>query len=380
MNQPLNATGQETDPHRRDAEEAAEIVAGFHIRYTQFLNAGGEVARALPEFAEDPDTLIALYRTMVLTRTFDKRAIALQRTGRLGTYASSLGQEAIGAGAAHAMRTEDVLVPAYREYAAQFARGVMPAEILLYWGGSELGMNFRGPRRDFPICVPIGTQLPHAVGAAFAMKLRREARVAVCIFGDGATSKGDFYEAINAAGIWNLPVVFVVNNNQWAISMPRSAQTRAETLAQKAIAAGFKGEQVDGNDVIAVRFCVQRAIDKARAGGGPTLIEALTYRLCDHTTADDAGRYRSAEEVQHAWQSEPLRRLRRHLSAGGHWSGAKEQALNDACSAQVEEAVAEYSATPVQPPESMFDHLYASLPVALEPQRESARQKGRGGA
>ena len=205
------------------------------------------------------------------TRLFDEKAISLQRRGQLGTYASSLGQEAIGTAIGSAMSEDDVLFPAYREYAAQFFRGVTMTDILLYWGGNETGMNFKGQRLDFPICVPIASQAPQAVGAAYAMKLRNEKRVAVCIIGDGATSKGDFYEAINAAGTWELPIVFVINNNRWAISMPRKTQTRAETLAQKAIAVGFPGEQVDGNDVIILKHRIDQAIHKARSGIGPSL-------------------------------------------------------------------------------------------------------------
>jgi pyruvate dehydrogenase E1 component alpha subunit len=224
-------------------------------------------------------------------------AVALQRTGQLGTYASSLGQEAVGVGVADAMQSGDVLLPSFREQAAQLVRGVTPLELLLYWGGDERGSDFAGPRQDFPICITVGGHAPHAAGVAMAFKLSGEPNVAVCVFGDGATSKGDVYEAMNIAGAWNLPVVFVVNNNQWAISLPRGKQTRAETLAQKAIAAGFEGEQVDGNDVIAVREVTARALAGARAGAGPRLIEALTYRLADHTTADVATRDRATEDV-----------------------------------------------------------------------------------
>src|SRR5690606_38354694 len=163
------------------------------------------------------------------------------------------------------------------------------------------GSNYRGPAapmQDFPICVPIATHAPHAVGVAYALKLRRERRVAVAALGDGATSKGDFYEALNGAGVWQLPLVFVIVNNQWAISVPRSAQSRAETLAQKAVAAGVPGEQVDGDDAVAVYDAMRRALAAARDGGGPRVVEALTYRLSDHTTADDAARYRPAHELE----------------------------------------------------------------------------------
>lgn len=348
------------------------VVATFQVQFRRFLDPAGRVVEPLPPFAADPQNLIPLYRMMALTRAFDAKAIALQRTGRLGTFASSLGQEAVSVGVGSAMRPEDVLLPAYREYGAQFLRGVTMTEILLYWSGDERGMNFSGPPHDFPICVPIASQVCHAAGVAYAFQYRREPRVAVAVFGDGATSKGDFYEALNLAGVWRLPAVFVINNNQWAISVPRARQTAAETLAQKAIAAGIPGEQVDGNDVVAVRHAVEQALAKARAGGGPTLIEALTYRLGDHTTADDASRYRDAETVKARWAEEPLSRLRAYLARCGAWDREKEEALEKECARRVQAAVDEFLAIPPPGPEQMFDRLYATLPAALEEQRATA--------
>ncbi len=309
-----------------------------------------------------------MYRAMVLTRTFDAKAVALQRTGRLGTFASSLGQEGVAVGMGTAMRPEDVLVPAFREQGAMFVRGVSPTELLLYWGGDERGSDFAEARHDFPICVPIGTQAPHATGVALAMQLKGESRVAVCAIGDGATSRGDVYEAMNFAGVRRLPVVFVVNNNQWAISVPRSSQSSAETLAQKAIAAGIPGEQVDGNDVIAVRAVVHDAVERASVGDGPALIEALTYRLADHTTADDASRYRSDDEVSERWRHEPVARLRDLLVARGEWGRDEEESLLTECAETIDRAVTDYEATPPLPAGSMFDHLYAVLPNAYRTQ------------
>ncbi len=308
---------------------------------------------------------------MVLTRTFDAKAVALQRTGRLGTFASSLGQEAVAVGIGAAMRPDDVLLPSFREQGAQFIRGVSMVELLLYWGGDERGSDFAGPREDFPICVPVGTQASHAVGVALAFRLREEKRAAVCVIGDGATSKGDVYEAMNLAGVWRLPVVFIVNNNEWAISVPRRAQTAAETLAQKAIATGFAGEQVDGNDVIAVRATVERALQRARDEGEPCLIEALTYRLSDHTTVDDASRYRDDAEVSARWKEEPIARLRTYLADAGLWGKEEEDRLLADCNERVNDATEQYLATAPQSPESMFDHLYADLPNALADQRAS---------
>ena len=348
------------------------IVAKFEIRYSQFLDPHGKVVAPLPEFARAPKDLVALYRWMVLMRAYDAKAIALQRTGQIGTFASLLGQEAINAGVAAAMEKDDVFLMTYRENGVQLMRGVTLKEMFLYWGGDERGSNFAGPRRDFPICITIAAHATHAVGAAYAMKLRRERRAAVCALGDGATSKGDFYEAINAAGAWKLPVVFALTNNQWAISVPRAKQSAAQTLAQKAIAAGIEGLQVDGNDVIAVRHAMDEALHRARSGGGPTLIEALTYRLSDHTTADDATRYRSPDEVAEAWKLDPIVRLRTHLAAAGAWDKAKEDALLKECNEQVQAAAQAYLDTPPPTAEQMFDHLYAQLPAALARQRAAA--------
>lgn len=347
-------------------------VAKFSIEYTRFLDPKGKTTQALPAFAQDTKNLIKLYSAMTLLRMFDTKAIALQRTGKMGTYASTLGQEAVTVAIGNAMKKDDVLCPFYREYGAQLERGVKMSEILAYWGGDERGSNFAECREDFPICVPIGTQILHAAGVATAFKIRQQARVAVATCGDGATSQGDFYEALNLAGVWQLPVVFVVNNNQWAISVPRSAQSHSQTLAQKAIAGGFNGEQVDGNDIIAMRYVMDKALDKARGGGGPTLIEAITYRLCDHTTADDANRYRSKEDLQKAWEEEPILRLRNYLTQQHVWTDQDETNLQAECTGKVEAAVQEYLNLTPQSTEAMFDYHYAKLPHDLVEQRIEA--------
>ena len=350
-------------------DENLSVIAHFDVRRRGYVAPDGTAVGKLPSFADDIPALIALYRAMVLTRTFDLKAVSLQRTGRLGTYAVSLGQEAVSVGVASAMRREDVLLPSYRDNGMLLWRGVKMEEILLYWGGDERGNLSSGPVHDFPFCVPVGSQAPHAAGVAYALKFRKEPSVAVCLLGDGATSKGDVYEAMNFAGVHNLPLVFVVNNNQWAISVPLKLQTACKTLAQKAIAAGFEGEQVDGNDVIAVRAAADEAIAAARKGKGPRLIEALTYRLGDHTTADDAARYRLPEEVQAHWKEEPIARLRAFLVSRQAWTKAEEEQLAAECQSQIEAAVERYLATPPNAPESMFDHLYAQLPDVYAPQR-----------
>jgi 2-oxoisovalerate dehydrogenase E1 component alpha subunit len=355
------------------ADEELPVIARFEVRRRSYLAPDGSVQRRLPSFVSDTNLLLSLYRGMVLTRTFDLKAVSLQRTGRLGTYAVSLGQEAVSVGIASAMRDEDVVLPSYRDNGALLWRGMKMEEILLFWGGDERGNRSSNPAHDFPCCIPVGSQAPHAAGVAYAFKFRKEPRVAVCLFGDGATSKGDVWEAMNFAGVWKLPVVFVANNNQWAISVPLRLQTASETLAQKAIAAGFSGEQVDGNDVIAVRAAAKDAIEHARTGKGPVFIEAVTYRLSDHTTADDAARYRPPEEVQARWREEPIARLRAYLVNQKAWGKTEEEQLAAECHQRVEEAVERYLAVGPRAPETMFDHLYAELPKAYVSQRDELK-------
>ncbi|KAA2285395.1 pyruvate dehydrogenase (acetyl-transferring) E1 component subunit alpha [Arenimonas fontis] len=348
-------------------------VASFEIEYLQYLGPDGRPAgEDLPAFARDRRLLVDLLKQMLRVRSFDTKAVALQRTGKLGTYASCLGHEAAHVGIGSAMQYDDVFAPSYREYGAQFMRGVKPREVLMYWGGDERGNDFSGPPHDYPWCVPIGTQCLHAAGAALAFKLRGEPRVAVACVGDGGSSKADTYAAINSAGAYTLPFVLCIINNQWAISVPRKAQTGAQTLAQKGIAGGLDCVQVDGNDVIAVRAAMDHAIARARNGHGGSVLELVTYRLSDHTTADDARRYRDDAEVKAAWEREPIARLRTWLIAEGAWSEAEEAEWKEACAAEMDAEVNAYLETKVQPVEAMFDHLYAEMPADLAAQREQA--------
>ncbi|MGE0115147.1 MAG: pyruvate dehydrogenase (acetyl-transferring) E1 component subunit alpha [Steroidobacteraceae bacterium] len=351
--------------------------AQFDIHYRQYLDQEGaflpEVNQAaLPAFTRDPAELLKMYRMMTLVRTFDTKAVNLQRTGKLGTYPPALGHEAAQVGAAAALRPEDVIAPVYREIGTQIWRGVRMVEILRYWGGDEEGNNFVNTRHDFPWCVPIATQTLHAAGAAMAFQIRKEPRCALAYIGDGGTSEGAFYEAMNVAGVRKLPVVFYVVNNRWAISIPLEQQTAAQTLAQKGIAAGIPGIQVDGNDILAVRDVLEQALQRARSGQGPTVVEALTYRLSDHTTADDASRYRPAGEIEQGWALEPMKRLRAYLTRLHLWDDSQEQALKQECSLQVETAVREYLATPRPPVTAMFDHLFANMPKRIAEQRDQA--------
>ena len=352
------------------------IAAEFTIPYYQYLTDEGKPLDSFPEQLCDTDLWLRFYQHMVLVRTFDQKVIALQRTGQMGTYPSSLGQEAIGTAIGFAMAGDDVFAPYYRDQATQMLRGVPMEDIMRYWGGDERGSQFTGDAiQDFPTCVPIATQITHAAGIASAIKIRRQRRAVVTTCGDGATSRGDFSESLNLAGTWHLPMVIVVNNNQWAISVRREVQTAAETIAQKAISAGIEGIQVDGNDPIALLHVLDQALEKAHNGKGPTLIEAISYRLCDHTTADDATRYRSAEELSKGWEREPIKRLQSFLHGKDLWDEDKEKALVASCKEQVQTAVETYLATESEPAEAMFDYLYAELPIELEEQRADVIRK-----
>ena len=349
-----------------------QTIADFEVQYSQFLDPDGNLSADVPDLAKDTEALLHLYRCMTETRVFDTKAVNLQRTGKLGTYASSLGHEAAHVGIAAAMGKDDVLAPSYRETGTLLYRGVRMEELLLYWGGDERGSDYADAKNDFPYCVPIGTQCLHAAGAAMAFQLRGEPRCALSMNGDGGTSEGAFYEAMNVAGAKNLPVVFAVINNKWAISVPIEHQTATKTLAQKSVAAGIPGIQVDGNDIIAVRHWFERGLARARNGEGACLIEAVTYRLSDHTTADDASRYRKKEDVEVAWKVEPLIRIRKYLTNLGVWDEEQEAALLEDSANKVDIAVQKYLNTPKQPVESMFDYMYKDLPEPLEEQREHA--------
>lgn len=346
----------------------------------RFVNHQGDLELPLPGWAE-PNFLRTLYTDMLTARTYDYKAVALQRTGQLGTYPSHLGAEAIGVAIGRALTRQDVFIPYYRDMPAMWVRGIAMEKNLQYWGGDERGSHFDfddepdSRCRDLPFCVPIATQCTHAVGVAAALKIEGNHNAALVTCGDGATSKGDFLESINCAGAWNLPLVFVVNNNQWAISVPRKLQCAADYLSEKAKGAGIKGITVDGNDVVAIYDTILQALDRARKGKGPTLIEAISYRLSDHTTADDASRYRSDDELQQAWKYDPIERHKSFLMSQELWDEHKENKALEESKATVEQAVQRYLALSPQPPESGFDYLYETLPKELHPQRDALINK-----
>lgn len=352
----------------------------FTVDVTRFLDETGRPLKNLPALAGDTDRLLDAYHNMVLARTLDQKTIALQRTGKCGTYPSVLGHEVIGTALGQCINPHDVFVPYYRDQATQLLRGVPIVNLLLYWGGDERGSaGWERCPEDLPIAVPIATQCCHAVGIAAAMRIRDEKRAVVVTLGDGATSKGDFLESLNLAGAWHLPVVFVVANNQWAISTPRGMQTGSETIAQKAVSGGLPGHVVDGNDYFAMSQAVSHALERAHGGKGASVIEAVTYRLGDHTTADDATRYRSAQELKSAWEQDGVKRLQSYLHNTGLWDAQQEKDLQAHCKAMVEKAVDVYLCKEPEPATAMMDYLFDTLPAALQGQREKLARIGQGG-
>ena len=331
------------------------------------LDDEGRAAPGLDPGLPDAD-LRALYERMALTRAADAKALKLQRQGRLGTYAPSLGHEAAQVGLASAMAREDWLFPYFRDLGAYVTLGYPLADYYHFWMGNEAGMKAPEGVNMFPIAIPVGSQIPQAVGAAMALKRRKARAAVIATFGDGGTSEGDFHEGLNFAGVFRTPNVFVCLNNQFAISVPRSRQTAAPTIAQKAVSYGFSGVQVDGNDILAVFAAAREALAIAREGGGPTLIEAFTYRMGDHTTSDDASRYRSKEEVREWERRDPLARFRLYLGLKGLWGEADEKAIQGTASEIVEKAVAEAEARPPAGPDDIFGYTYAAMPPDLEAQ------------
>lgn len=346
------------------------------VERLSILDEEGHLDEELEPHISD-DLLLKIYRYMVLTRRFDSRMIDLQRQGRIGTFPPVTGHEASHLGAIANLRESDWLAPAYRELGAELWRGRGMVSVLLYWAGMDEGAGVEPERNDLPICVPIGTQTLHAAGIGYAIKYRGEDGVVMTFFGDGATSEGDFHEAMNFAAVWQAPVIFVCQNNQWAISVPRAKQTHSETIAQKAIAYGMPGTQVDGNDVLAVYSAVHEAVERARSGGGPSLVECVTYRVTMHTTSDDPKKYRSEEQVRDWLKRDPLPRFQRYLLSKGVLSEERIEEIEAAVKAEIQAAVDEAEALLAREvdPLHMFEHVYAEMPPHLVEQREELRRE-----
>jgi pyruvate dehydrogenase E1 component alpha subunit len=351
----------------------ANLFEEFHPlngKTLSILNESGVLDEAhAPSFSEQQ--LREFYRWMLFARAADQKALNLQRQGRMGTYASVLGQEAIQLGSAIAMGPDDWFFPSYRELVVCLVRGLPLANIYLYWMGNELGSRIPEGVNIFPFSVPVGSHVLHAVGAAWAAKLRKLPVVIAAYFGDGATSEGDFHEGLNFAGVFHTPAVFICQNNQYAISVPLRRQTASATIAQKAIAYGFDGIRVDGNDVFASYVAAKAAFEKARAGGGPTLIEAVTYRLGAHTTSDDPLRYRVEEEVSRWRSRDPLARLDAHLRSRKLIDDEFVRETKTEVDALVEQAVAEAEGVEPPAPSDIFQYMYKDMPPSLKEQLES---------
>lgn len=307
---------------------------------------------------------LKIYQDMVLLRTFDEKVLNLQRQGRVGTFPPSIGQEATEIGSAHALSKKDWMAPSYRDHGALYVHGV-PFENVILFAMGRAG-SLAGDVRALPSSIPISTHLPHAVGLAMAARMQGEEAIAIAYFGDGGTSEGDFHEALNFAGVFKAPVIFLCQNNGWAISIPVSHQTASATLAQKAEAYGIRGVRVDGNDALAVYQIVKEARDAALAGEGPTLIEAVTYRLGPHTTADDPTRYRDPEEVV-SWRGDrdPIVRLGNYLHQQGVLLPDDLDKVRETAQAWVNQAVEAAEAMPPVKPIEMFEHVYATMPPRL---------------
>jgi pyruvate dehydrogenase E1 component alpha subunit len=340
------------------------------IEFIGVLDEHGQLDESLAP-GLSTELLLKLHRTMLLGRRFDERLLSLQRQGRMGTFPPTAGQEAAQLGAVAPLEADDWLVPSFRETVAEIYRGRSLVSVLLSNNGYDEGGQAPENSRNLPVSIPVGSQIPHAVGLAWAIRYRKLPHVAMTFFGDGATSQGDFHEGLNFAGVFQLPVIFVCQNNQWAISIPREKQTRAATIAQKAIAYGVTGVQVDGNDVLAVYLAAQEAVVRARRGDGPTLIECVTYRLGLHTTADDPKRYRSEEDVARWKQKDPIVRFQDYLLKRGLIQPQDIEALDAALTEEIQAAVtqAEERMKHFSDPLAMFDHTYAEPPAHLQVQR-----------
>lgn len=344
------------------------------VEVVSVLDEDGRVDAAL-EPAIPPEDLQHLYRTFLLARRFDDRMLRLQRQGRIGTFGPIRGHEAAVLGSIYALRSTDWLVPYYREWPAYMWRGWPLDNLVLYYAGFSEGMRVPDGFRDLPLCIPIASQVPHSVGLAYASRFKGEDSVTLVYFGDGASSHGDCQEAMNFAGVFQVPLVFFCLNNQWAISLPRTKQTHAKTIAQKSVAYGFPGVQVDGNDILACYLATREAVERARRGEGPTLIEALTYRLSLHTTADDPTKYRDDAEVR-AWEAkEPLPRFRRYLESKGLLDDARQAAVEADVDAQIREAVERAEARMQANLLEAFDEIYAEPTRELRAQRAELEQE-----
>jgi pyruvate dehydrogenase E1 component alpha subunit len=321
----------------------------------------------------DDEELVELYKKMVLAREFDEKGFKLQRRGDISTYAPHKGQEACQIGAVYALEESDWIVPSFRESAAFIMRGAPLDKIFQRWMGDANGQKNLSELNTLPVAIPVGTQNLHTSGLGMAMSFEEDENAVLGFTGDGSTSEGDFHEALNFAGVYDAHSVFFIQNNQFAISMPREKQTKSETLAQKAIAYGIDGIQVDGNDILAVIEATREALEKARKGD-PVLIEAETYRLEDHTTSDDSTRYRDEDEVEEWKEKDPLKRFREYLKENDIWKEELED-FEEEAEEKVSEAAEEALNKDDPEFDEMFDYVYGKNPEILEKEKEKFREE-----
>lgn len=341
----------------------------------QYLDEKGKAdEKAIADITEEQ--MLKMYRMMNLTRLWNDKGLSLQRQGRLGTMGSVRGQEASNVGMAMPLQAGDWFVPAFREYGALFTLGIPMKDQYAYWGGDERGARVPDNLKIANICITVGAHLTHAVGIGIAAKLKGEKSMVMSSSGDGSTSQGDFHESLNMAAVFKAPVVFIIQNNHWAISVPFEKQTATETIDEKAAAYAIDGVRVDGNDVFAVYKTVKKYADQAREKHKPALIELVTYRMGDHTTADDATRYRKPEIIAEWEKRDPISRLRTFLMNHHGWTEEKENKLIEELSAEVEKAVQGYEAAEQADPSSIFKHIYSEMPWHLKEQMEEVRSFG----
>jgi pyruvate dehydrogenase E1 component alpha subunit len=368
--------GQETVRRPKAAAREESFFESFDPlkgQKLEILNEEGQItdSRWMPALSNE--RIIEIYRLMLLARIADVKAVSYQRQGRLYTLPPSMGQEACAVGSASVLEKTDWISPAYRELGALITKGVPLSRIYLYHSGSEYGNVYPPEVRVLPSAVPIASQLLHAAGIGHAINFKGLKEVVITYFGDGGTSEGDFHEALNWAGVFSCPVIFFCNNNQYAISCPRTNQTKSATLAQKAVAYGIPGIQIDGNDLFAVYRATQEAAEWGRAGKGPVLIEAETYRLGAHTTSDDPTKYRSPEEEK-IWQNrDPLLRMKKYLTAQKLWNDQLEEQAKEEATKLADEAFKEASLQTVNSPEEIISHVFETPNSELKKQLQSLK-------
>ena len=349
-----------------------KTVEKFEIKYLQILDETGKCDEKLRPKLK-PNEIKRIYESMVLSRVYDDRALKLQRQGRMGTFASLKGQEAIHVGSALAAKDTDWIVPSFRCEGVYITKGHPIKDIFQVYGGDERGYVCSPDANIIPFEITVGTQMLHACGIAWGAKIKKKNIGVLTYFGDGATSEGDFHEAMNFAGVFKLPVVFICQNNQWAISLPRDKQTASKTLAQKALAYGFKGIQVDGNDVFSVYVAVRDALDCARKGKGPSMIECITYRMSDHTTADDASKYRIKKEVKEWEKKDPIERLGKYMLKKKIVDLDYFVKVKSKVDSKVDDAVKEYESIPAAKPEDILNFVFENKTENLEDQMKELR-------